>query len=565
MNLYRRITKLSTGVELHHPIAFWGGAGSTTLGVLLQLPDYLSTARMGYRMAGISMSPTMTVGMLLTVCGMILATYGLLPRLDKSTRSRVCPSDVFRAMDNAPLTNAHRRLLAVLGAALIIDVMKPATIAFILPGMRDEYGISTAQVAILAVLALTGTVLGSLLWGHMADHIGRRATILLSSLLFVSTTACGAMPKFEWNIGMCFFMGLGAGGMLPVVYTLMAESVPASKRGRLAVLQSGLSTAAGYLVTSGLAALLIPTFGWRMMWFANLPMGVFMLALNRWIPESPRFLIERGRLAEAKEVISRYGVIQLQDGTSDASKSDDAHTANQDDKPPGKASVVSGLMRLFEKTYRTQTLTIGFYALAWGIIYWGFITFLPTVLKGYSSFGDDGSKLLFVSSLLSIPGTILAAYLYSAWSSRKTMVLYGGVTVSALLAFAILGFAIDESSIVLIFLAMPLLTGSSGIIAMLSPYTAEVYSTDVRATGSGFAAACSKAGGMFGPPLVATVLTAFPGFTAMALLAAAPMAIATLVVAITTIETRGQPLEAIYASDKLAQVVKHEREEEIAS
>src|SRR3546814_1310226 len=77
--------------------------------------------------------------------------------------------------------------------------------------MIDEYGVSRATASLLAFFALVGTVLGSFVWGIVADIYGRKASILLSAVMFVGTSICGAMPSLAWNIGMCFLMGAAAG------------------------------------------------------------------------------------------------------------------------------------------------------------------------------------------------------------------------------------------------------------------------------------------------------------------------------------------------------------------
>ncbi|WP_240313700.1 MFS transporter [Sphingomonas carotinifaciens] len=82
--------------------------------------------------------------------------------------------------------------------------MKPATLGFVLPGMRGEYGLAKATVALLPFVALTGTTVGSFLGGWLADIYGRRVSILLSTILFVSTPICGAMTSDSWNLAMCF-------------------------------------------------------------------------------------------------------------------------------------------------------------------------------------------------------------------------------------------------------------------------------------------------------------------------------------------------------------------------
>src|SRR5688500_20222954 len=103
-------------------------------------------------------------------------------------------------------------------------------------------------------------------------------------------------------------MRRAGGGMLPIVDALMAESVPPKSRGWLVVLHGGMGTVGGTLAAAGFAALLEPTWSWRVLWLMNLPTGILMLILNRWIPESPRYLLDRGRIAEARGGMARYGV-----------------------------------------------------------------------------------------------------------------------------------------------------------------------------------------------------------------------------------------------------------------
>src|SRR3546814_9812635 len=109
---------------------------------------------------------------------------------------------VVSAPEDAPLSWAHWRLMAVLVVALIIDVMKPAALGFVIPGMIAEYGVPRETVSLVPFLALVGTVFSSFLWGAVADASGRKASILLSVVMFVGTSICGAMPSLAWNVGM---------------------------------------------------------------------------------------------------------------------------------------------------------------------------------------------------------------------------------------------------------------------------------------------------------------------------------------------------------------------------
>ena len=209
--------------------------------------------------------------------------------------------------EDAPLTRAHWMLMGVLVIALIIDIMKPASLGFTIPGMVSEYGVPKATASLVPFFALTGTVVGSIVWGIIADIYGRKASILLSAVMFVGTSICGAMPSLYWNIGMCFMMGAAAGGMLPVTYALLAEMMPSKHRGWALVLVGGLGAVGGYFAASGFSALLQPTFGWRIMWLLNLPTGLSLVLLGALIPESAKFLLARGRREEARRVMERFG------------------------------------------------------------------------------------------------------------------------------------------------------------------------------------------------------------------------------------------------------------------
>jgi putative MFS transporter len=105
-------------------------------------------------------------------------------------------------------------------------------------------------------------------------------------------------------------MGCSAGGMLPVVYTLLAEVMPPRHRSWVLVLVGGTGLVGGYLAASAAASAFEPTFGWRVLWLQGFPTGLLLLALARWIPESPRFLAETGRHEELAEMERKYGIVR---------------------------------------------------------------------------------------------------------------------------------------------------------------------------------------------------------------------------------------------------------------
>jgi len=536
----------SAGVTFNSPAAFWLGTAAVVVGVLAHVPDFAEASGMGFHMRGMSMSTLMLAGMALIVGGLALATYGIVPLGRAAAVVPHAPRVHVRALDGARLTRQHWGLLFILGVALIVDVMKPATLGFVAPGMKSEYGVTTKQIASLPLVALIGTTIGSLVWGVLADRVGRRAAILLASILFIGTSICGFMPSFGWNLFMCGLMGVAAGGMLPIVYALMTESMPARNRGWLVVLHGGLGTVGGYLLASGLATLLEPHYTWRILWFAGLPTGLILLVLNRWIPESPRFLLEHGRTDEAREVMKRFGVELTLQPDSVGPRA-----------MPSAAASPSRMLSLFRRPFRRNTLSVGSYALGWGLMNWGFVTFTPTILRDRGISAANASKMLFLSALVSLPATLIVAWLYGKWSSKKAMILFALLTALALVAFAVVDPG-DRGRNAGWFLPLmiALLVGGSGITSMLSPYTAEVYPTDLRGTGSGFAAAASKVGGVVAPPLAGLILTAVPGFTALALVMAVPVALSAVVLAVAGVETRDRPLEDVTAAAPRADIAQ---------
>jgi putative MFS transporter len=185
------------------------------------------------------------------------------------------------------------------------------------------------------------------------------------------------------------------------------------------------------------------------------------------------------------------------------------------------------------------------YGLGWGLVNWGFVTFLPTILRD-AGLETSASRLLFYSALASIPGTVVVAYLYGRWSSRKSMVGFALLTAVTLLGFAVIGGNLSRvTSPLLIALTALLMLASTAVISMLSPYAAEVYPTDLRGTGSGLAAASSKFGGMIGPPVIGILLTGSGSALLPAIVTSIPIGLAGIALLFLGEETRARGLEQI--------------------
>lgn len=497
---------------------FWGGCAAISAGVLLHLPMLAMAHDMGNHLAGMPMDPGMWVGMALIGIGVPMAIFGALPKHRAPHGADAGTS--YEAPDSAPLGKWHAGVLLVLTFGLIIDVMKPATLGFVLPGLAGEYGIPRSTAAFLPFVALIGTTVGSFLWGWLADIYGRRVSILLSTILFVSTSICGAMPAFELNLLMCFLMGASAGGMLPVVYTLLAEVMPPRHRSWVLVLVGGTGLVGGYLAASAAANIFEPLFGWRSLWLQGFPTGLLLLALARLIPESPRFLAEQGRHAELDDMRRKFGI----------------EPRARQPAPPDAEVATRRHGRL------TGALVIS--ALAWSFVNFGLLLWLPSDLqaRGYSS--ELASGIIAKSSLLALPTIMMAALLYSQWSSKWTFV--GTILLTLVgLGGALLPVQILASEIVLVTVIALLIVGTNGMIAVMLPYAAENYPLGVRGRATGLVAGSSKFGGVAVQAFALVGL--IPTLSGAALALVAPMALSAGLVAWAGRETRGRSLRELEA------------------
>jgi putative MFS transporter len=508
-----------------HAAAFWIGSAAVTAGTLLHLPMFWMGRNTGFRLAGMPMDTGMTAGMGLIVLGILAAGYGLLPR--RPTGS-VGAASITQPAD-APLTRAHWIQMGILALALVIDVMKAGSLGFVVPGMREEYGIDRATVSMLPLVALLGTTVGSFVWGALADFYGRRASILLAAVMFVGTSICGAMPSFGWNVFMCFIMGMAAGGMLPVANALLAEIMPPKHRGWCLVLIGGIGTVGGYFVASESSALLQPYFGWRVMWLLGLPTGLILIALSPFMPESARFLLQMGRIEEARETFARFGTVIT---TGAATQAADRSGA---DVLPARVSD--------DRAMAGTGVALTLAALVWGLVNYGVLLWLPAALVAEGRSVALASAIIARSTLIAVPAIVVATYLYSTWSTKGALVLAIGITALGLAATLLRGngaLAIVSNPVVSVSL---LVVGSSWVISFLLPYATESFPIRLRGRATGWVAGSSKAGGVIAQGLASLALVPSLGLAAGAV--AVPAVLSLLLVAVFGHETRGRDLREL--------------------
>jgi putative MFS transporter len=318
-------------------------------------------------------------------------------------------------------------------------------------------------------------------------------------------------------------MGAAAGGLLPVANALLAETMPTRHRGWSLVLVGGIGATGGYFAASALSALLQPIFGWRIMWFLNLPTGMILIALSPFLPESARFLQHIGRLVEARAVLAKFGAVSLAAGDVD----EDA----------------GGHAPLPPTGFAGTTVALTLLALSWGLVNFGLLLWLPGELVAEGNSVALSSAIIARSTLLAAPMVLVAAWLYSAWSTKGallTMAALTGLGLGALMLRSTGALPVLASPVLPIVL---LILGASGVISMLLPYTSENYPVRVRGRATGWVAGCSKIGGLAAQALSALALVPAIGFAAA--LIAVPTILAMLLILKFGRETRGRDLREL--------------------
>jgi len=301
--------------------------------------------------------------------------------------------------------------------------------------------------------------------------------------------------------------------------------MPTRHRGWTLVVVGGIGALGGFFAASSLSALLQPIFGWRIMWFLNLPTGLILVALSPLIPESARFLQQMGRADLARATLARFGV-----ELSTASVVSAAAATEPESHAP-VPPVGRGFLGV------TAALTLA--ALAWGLVNFGLLLWLPAALIAEGRSVGASSALIARSTLIAAPTIVVCAWLFSAWSTKWSLVAMTGVMVLGMLGLTLQQLGAGEMSHPLIPVALIIL-GSSGVISMLLPYAAENYPLRIRGRATGWVAACSKLGGLAAQAL--SVVAGVPPLAAAVTAIAVPAVGSTILIALYGRESRGRSL-----------------------
>lgn len=427
-------------------------------------------------------------------------------------------------LDQLPFTSQHRKLVVGSGAGWALDAMDVGLISFVMAALAVQWGLGDTTLSWIAAIGFVGMAIGASVGGLLADRVGRRQVFALTLLVYGLATGAAAL---SWSVGALlvfrFLIGLGLGAELPVASTLVSEFAPARIRGRVVVVLESF-WAVGWILAAMIGYFVIPLSddGWRWALALGGVPALYAIVVRSRLPESVRFLEHRGRRQEAEAVVRRF---ESSAGIA-APLSPAPVSAPSESAPNGPTSPASapGPAALWRPDLRRSTASLWVVWFCVNFSYYGAFIWIPTLLvaSGMDLVRSFGYTL--VITLAQLPGYAVAALLVEVWGRRPTLSTFlVGSAVSAML----FGSADSPAAIVGFGMALSFFNlGAWGALYAISP---EVYPTQLRGTGTGWAAGFGRIASVLAPLSVpwlldlggsnALLFAVFAGFFVVAALA----------------------------------------------
>jgi len=391
--------------------------------------------------------------------------------------------DVNDVIDNARFNSFHWLVMCLCALLLIFDGYDLFIYGVVLPVIMQEWGLTPLQAGALGSYALFGMMFGALLFGSLADKIGRKKGIAICFALFSVATIVNGFASNPTEFGICrFIAGLGCGGLMPNAVALMNEYAPKKMRSTLvAVMFSGYSL--GGMLSAGVGIFMLPRFGWESMFFAAALPLLLLPVILCYLPESIGFLVRRGEHDKARALLGRLDPNLALDA-------DVQLTINE--RKGGGVSV----LELFRNGLAVRTLAIWVAFFCCLLMVYALSSWLPKLMAsaGYSL----GSSLSFLLALNfgGMAGAILGGWLGDRFNLTKVKV---GFFIAAAVSISLLGF---KSPMLMLYLLI-FIAGATTIGTQILLYagTAQLYGLSIRSTGLGWASGIGRNGAIVGPLL----------------------------------------------------------------
>ncbi|WLE61168.1 MFS transporter [Burkholderia plantarii] len=463
-------------------------------------------------------------------------------------------TDALSRLDNMPWTPFHTLLVAALGVGWALDSFETNIIGSVFGVLKTQWHLGSAQGSLAVTIWVFGMLVGAIAFGYLADRFGRKRLFLATLLWY----ACfSVLTIVSWNFESFLFFramtALAVGGEYSAVTATMGEFIPRRHRGKTdSLILSGfpvgalLSAAISYFVLNNLPG----DVAWRVGFGLGTTMALLFFWIRRVIPESPRWLLQQGRVAEAEAIVALIVASAESPRLSEA----DRAQARQRHEPvtytPRRPAFWRNVRELFG-AYRLRCGLASALNFSQAAVVYGVLSLMALVILPYMKVPAGDMPLYYVyGNAAALAGGLTASVLVEAWGRRASLFVSYTFTVAA---------------IVLIYLmhTLPGMVAGYCLIqfgvtwAYISGYvvSSEVLPTRIRATGLGVSVAVGRVGAMVAPLMLTNVYaaTGTPSAALIGLLLLAlPGPLAALLWLLNGRETRNVSLEAGSADTGLA-------------
>jgi len=409
-------------------------------------------------------------------------------------------------------------LLATLMVGWGVGAMYAGLVSGTLPLIQQELSLSPEEAGRVLSSWLLGMLLGASGLGYLADRLGRKLSLLVSTALMGVFTPFSAAARGWLDLSLYRVLaGAGNAGYMVTASVLLAEYAPTKVRGRqVALLES--AWAFGWLAALLLSRLIAPSYGWRAVFALSGAALALLPVLLASVPESLRFLVARGRLEEAEKLARKLGL----------------------ELPERAPAARRGVRDLLKPPYSRRTLMLWTHWFMIVFTYWGIFLWLPSILYARGVPFVRSLDYAIAITLAQLPGYLSGAYLIEVLGRKPVLALY-----MLLAGAASLGMWLSASDFEALVWGVLVSFFNLGAWGVTYAYTPELYPTDLRGTGSGWANAFGRIGGILGPYLAGVLIQAYGNpFTPFSLFVVGHL-ISAAVVAALGVETKGKTLESI--------------------
>jgi len=447
-------------------------------------------------------------------------------------------------LDRLPSTRYIWRLVILLSLGGCFEFYDLFFTAYIGPGLvRSGFFSSTTArffgftgLASFVASTFVGLFVGTLLFGFVADKFGRRLIFTGSLLWYAAATIFMAFQNSSGGILFWRMMaGIGIGVEFVTIDTYIAELVPREMRGRAFAVSHSIEFSTVPLVAF-ISWLLVPRdflglAGWRWVVLIGSVGAAFVWRIRRHIPESPRWLLSRGRLAEAERVASAMEV--------EASRALGAPLPLPAQRPELVAEPRGSFVQIFRPPYAGRTLMLTVFNFFQTIGYYGFASWVPTLLIAN---GIDVTSSLEYSFIIAIaaPAGPLLGWRFADRFERKWQIAWSAFCIAV---FGLL-FARERAPLWIIACGVLLTCANNWMSFAFHTYQTELFPTRVRAQAVGFVYSWSRLSAILASFMIGFFLHRF-GVPGVFALIAASMLVVILAIGIFGPRTRGLALEAI--------------------